>query len=204
MRTYFLLFFASLVFLHACEDGEATQTQSAEKTETVKSDSIIIHEINEYANYVETNYMENQLEISLNPPDNNEKIVWLEDKDGKLLRVIYAIFSLDPYFKHTYYLKDGEIIYYRYQQWKRTVMPRQGSEILCLLHEGKIFSTKSKYLEKDNDDRPLELAKMPYADYDVNPDTMLMTINNYWLDIITKKANGGEPQRSQTTPVDIN
>lgn len=190
-----LLLSISIFWVFSCQDPAPKESQAQETTpekmeEAVSemiptsSDSLALHEINAYVSEVEQKYGPQQKILNLNPPINNEKLVWLENDEGEVVRMIYGIQSIDPFFRHTYYLKDNEIIYYRHQRWIRTEIPRKSIEELYALKDGQLLTALGKYLEKESDERPVDIAQMPYFNLQVNQDTVLHKMHNTWSYII--------------------
>lgn len=197
MKYYFFILLVFLMIFSACETAESDNTDPLKQVSQngEKPDSVIIAEVNNYIKFVEESYQSRQKDVSLNPPIDNEKVVWIDNDKGEFFRVIYGIFSMDPYFKHTYYFKENELIYYRYQTWLRTTTPREAKEFLCVIDDGKIVKAARKYLILEGDEPPVKMAKQPLFEVQVNQDSMLQAIDDHWKMILEKKKNRGGHSR---------
>ncbi|RMG76805.1 MAG: hypothetical protein D6714_20695 [Bacteroidetes bacterium] len=203
MRNFLMFLGAMICLWSACQFSGKGEPDAAKLRAQQEQDSIKIAAINDYIQQVEQNYIRHQKEMMVHPPDEQEKIVWLENEKGEVVRMIYGLYKENPYFKQTWYVKDGQIIYYRFQQWVRTETPNWASEIVCLLDNGKVFYTMGKYLELEEGERPINMASMPYKKVEnVNVDSTLQKIHSFWDFTMNVKKNG-EGKASDISPVEI-
>lgn len=194
-----LILVVTLIF--SCQPNSTSENakEGQESQQVEQSDSTIISAIKSYVTMVDESYSSRIQDVSLNPPIDNEKVVWIENDRGEYFKVIYAIQSEDPFFRHSFYIRNNEFAVYRYQTWLRTETPRKAKEIMCYINDGEIVKAYRKDLTLEGDERPVRMAKIPYEDAFFDRDSMMQVIESTYQLAMDKKVIGEQLKKDTTT-----
>jgi len=176
MRNIALIFALSLTLFYSCEKPNPNLTDTSPLTK----DSTLIAEVDNMVEEIYTTLRAgvNPVETSMNFKEEEINMSYYDLEDG------YARWDakLSPDgFEHypTFFLKDGEPIYFRFREWNMQSNIGAG-EVLVYLKDGKIFYAKERSMPLAQGQSPVALREKGHVDSKRTRKDLWELMNTYY------------------------